>query len=559
MVCPFVSPDCSYPVPACTCGGNRVAGRRMPLFVPTFLWKVGERKMEYPMQTDLFPSPSLVAAAEDLLALTAGMTAAETLFVAKHTENGIRTLLIWGREHEGIQPGQPLQLPKSTHCLTVPLPFTSEGEPGVMGALREGAAFKDSEEASLKRAASVMTRLAESEQKSVSFKREHEMKRSQEHAEREARRTGELLAIMGHEIRTPMNGIVAMSQLLKESGLTEEQEHYLQIIEDSQQSLLELVGSILDYGKLEARQMKLELAPMDLIGALEDTVYQFAAKAAQRPELELTLDLDLDPAQMLIGDVRKIRQILGNLLSNAIKFTAVGEIRVTARQIEGDAAERAWIEFGVSDTGIGISQAGIERLFHDYTQVHRPDEGDYGGTGLGLSISKRLVDLMGGKIWAQGSKGKGTRMTFVLPLEIEHGAYGEELPNTGALQGRRLLLAAAGSGTRSTLANLAQRMGMEVRQACSGAEAALALVSEGSFDLVLSEWEIEPEALRMPGLPTLPSVPLILLLPLVHASEAEAQAHAPFAILTKPVRRSELYERMVSVCLMRPAGEDPQS
>lgn len=515
--------------------------------------------MEYSMQTDLCPSPALVAAADDLFALAAGMTEAETLFVAKQTDHGMRTLLVWGREREGVHAGHPLIYPPNDCCLTVPLPFTCDGERGIVGALRADKTFGDQEEAALRRAASVIARLAESEQKSAALKRESELQRSREHAEREARRTGELLAVMGHEIRTPMNGIVAMSQLLRESGLNEEQEHYLQIIEDSQQSLLELVGSILDYGKLEARQMKLELAPMDLTGAIEDTAYQFAAKAAQRPELELTLDLDLDPGLMLIGDVRKIRQILGNLLSNAIKFTAAGEVRVTARQIEGDPVDRAWIEFCVCDTGIGISQAGIDRLFQDYAQVHRPDEGDYGGTGLGLSISKRLVDLMGGKIWAQGSKGKGTRMIFVLPLEIEYGAYGDGPPEASALHGRRLLLAAGGYGTRDTLSRLARRMGMEVRSAGSRTEAALALAREGPFDLVMSDWEIEGEARLLPELPLLPSVPLILMLPLVRGSETEARTHPSFASLTKPVRQEEMYEVLASACRGGKAAQERRS
>jgi len=557
-ICETPNDDCLFSETASSafrCSLLSVAAMELPkdLFMSLgpslFPWKVGERKMEYSMKTDLCPSPALIAASDDLLALAAGITDAQTLFVAKQIENGMQTLLVWGREREGVRAGQPMNLSQNDHCLTVPLPFSCDGESGIIGALREGMAFGSSEETSLKRTASVIARLAESEQKSASLKRENELKRSREHAELEARRTGELLAVMGHEIRTPMNGIVAMSQLLKESGLTEEQEHYLQIIEESQKSLLELVGSILDYGKLEARQMKLELAPMDLIGALEDTAYQFAAKAAQRPELELTLDLDLSPSQLLIGDVRKIRQILGNLLSNAVKFTTAGEIRVTARQIEGDGEDRAWIEFCVCDTGIGISQAGIGRLFHDYAQVHKPDEGDYGGTGLGLSISKRLVDLMGGKIWAQGSKGQGTRMTFVLPLEIERGAYEDESPSTAVFLGRRLLLAAAGEGTRSTLARLTQRLGMEVRQVCSETEAGLALAQEGPFDLVVSDWEIKQQA-------SAPLVPLILLLPLIHGNEGEAKLQAPFASLTKPVRRGELCEVLASACKGRPLAAE---
>lgn len=520
-----------------------------------FSWKAGERKMKYSMQTDLCPSPSLVAAADDLLELAAGMTEAETLFVAKQTETGMRTLLVWGRTRAGIQTGEPLKLPAPAGLergMTVPLPFPSGSEQGIFGALRSGKAFDSREEASLKRAASVIARLAESEQKSSASEREDELRRSRKDAEQSARHTGEMLAMMGHEIRTPMNGIVAMSQLLKETGLTDEQQQYLQIIEDSQQSLLELVDSILNYGKLEARQMQLEPAPMDLIGALEDTAYQFAAKAAQRPEVELTLDLDLDPALMLIGDAGKIRQIVSNLLSNALKFTTTGEVRISARRLESDGEERAWIEFTVCDTGIGISEAGIRRLFHDYAQVHQPEEGDYGGTGLGLSISKRLVDLMGGKIWAEGRKGEGTRMTFVLPLEIEHGAAAD-LSDLSELRERRILLAAGGSGTRTTLSRLAARLGLEVREALSSAEAALALAREGPFDLVLSEWELEAEEALLSDLPAPPSsaAPLILLLPLVHESESGSRDRTTAASLTKPVRRAELCSVLNLACRPR--------
>ncbi|NGZ76271.1 ATP-binding response regulator [Saccharibacillus alkalitolerans] len=505
--------------------------------------------MEYSTQTGLCPSPALSEAAEDLLALAADMTEAETLFVAKRTDAGMRTLIVWGRKQDGIRAGEPLRIPEGNRGpigLTVPLPFSVQGEQGLVGALREGEAFGSREETALKRTASVIARLAESEQKSGALKRENQLRRGRENAEQVARQTGELLAIMGHEIRTPMNGIVAMSQLLKETGLTEEQRQYLQIIEDSQQSLLELVGSILDYGKLEARQMKLELAPMDLIEALEETAYQFAAKAAQRSELELTLDLDLDPSQVLIGDVRKIRQVVSNLVSNAVKFTPAGEVRITARRLEGEGPERAWIEFCVCDTGIGISEAGIERLFHDYAQVHRPEEGDYGGTGLGLSISKRLVDLMGGKIWAEGSKGQGTRMTFVLPIEVGDG-HGAPVPDTDALKGRRVLVAAGGSGTRDTLTRLVGRLGMEVRQAAGAEEAALMLTREGPFDLLLSDWDVVGEAeARMSASPASP--PLVLLLPLAHGAAAESGGRPPVASLTKPVRRARLFAALNLAC-----------
>ncbi len=504
------------------------------------------------MKTDFCPSPALTAAANDLLELTGGLTNADTLFVAKRTTIGMQTMIVWGRSHRGIQTGEPLEIADKgavPYRTTVPLPLQCDREQGVLGALRDNKKFDSDEEDALKRAASVLARLTESEQKSVVTERESELKRSRENAELTARQTGELLAIMGHEIRTPMNGIVAMSQLLKETGLTEEQRQYLQIIEDSQQSLLELVGSILDYGKLEARQMKLETAPMDLIGALEDTAYQFAAKAAQRSELELTLDLDLDPELILIGDVRKIRQVVSNLLSNAIKFTPAGEVRITARRLEGDGEERAWIEVCVCDTGIGISEAGIARLFHDYEQVHRPEEGDYGGTGLGLSISKRLVDLMGGKIWAEGRKGQGTRMTFVLPLEIGQDTGTGSADSAVEFKGRRLLLAASGSGTRCTLSHLAERLGIEVRQAGSETEAATALVHEGPFDLLLSDWELDEETIRQSGVQQYaPRTPLVLLLPLAHGGEAQPRAKASTGLLTKPVRRSELCRVLSTAC-----------
>ncbi|MWJ33010.1 MULTISPECIES: ATP-binding response regulator [Saccharibacillus] len=511
--------------------------------------------MKDSMQAAACPSPALTAAAGDLLQLAAEVSGAETLFVAKRTENGIRTLFVWGRAREGLRVGELLNLPDPSggeSGLTVALPLLNGNEHGLLGARRSGRAFDAGEEQALGRAASVLARLAESEEKSSAVRREQELRQSREDAERAARQTGELLAMMGHDIRTPMNGIVAMSELLKESGLTTEQQQYLQIIEGSQQSLLELVGSILDYGKLEARQMKLEPAPMDLLGALEDTVYQFAAKAAQRPELELTLDLDLDPGLILIGDVGKIRQVVSNLLSNAIKFTAAGEVRISARRLDGQEGgdARAWIEIVVCDTGIGLSEADIGRLFQDYAQVHRDEAGDYGGTGLGLSISRRLVELMGGRIRAEGREGVGTRMIFAVPLEIDREVE-PGVSDPAQLRDRRLLLAARGSGTRLTLSRLAARLGMEVRTASTVAEAALVLVGEGPFDLVLSEWALEEDPGPRPDLPSgaAPAAPLILLHPLIHDSEPALHEGRPApASLTKPVRRSELCSVLALAC-----------
>ncbi|MDO3410079.1 ATP-binding protein [Saccharibacillus sp. CPCC 101409] len=510
--------------------------------------------MEYSEHVNVCLS-KLPPTAKELLALAAAAVNAETLFVAKQTETERYTLVSWGEEREGIRSGRALRLPSESaesRLITVELPFTCGRQHGVLGALRAGKPFGEAERTALERAASLFASLVESEHRESIRKREEVLLQSRKNAQLAAQNTGELLAMMGHEIRTPMNGIVAMSQLLKETELNDEQRNYLQIIEDSQQSMLELVGSILDYGKLEARQVKLEPEPMDLIGALEDTAYQFAAKAAQRPELELTLNLDLDPELTLIGDVRKIRQVLGNLVSNAIKFTAAGEVRIAARRLEGDEPDRAWIEFRVSDTGIGLSEAGIKQLFRDYSQVHRPEEGDYGGTGLGLSISKKLVDLMGGRIWAEGRKGQGTRMTFVLPLKIGREAKTGGTSGTPEteLRGKRLLIAAGGPGTRRALSLLTERWGLEVQAVSSGAEAIDAIVRRKPFDLVLSEWDIEEEASRLArtGEAGREPAPLLLLLPFTHTESTSRRGRSSALTLTKPVRQSSLLYALRTAC-----------
>lgn len=246
----------------------------------------------------------------------------------------------------------------------------------------------------------------------------------------------QFLANMSHEIRTPMNGVISTTSLLLNTALSGEQYEYVDIIRNSSESLLSIIHDILDFSKIESGYMVLENHPFELRSCIKDVLDLFGSEASKR-NLILSYKIAGDVPAHIQGDENRLRQILVNLVSNAIKFTGQGEILVSVRlrlselldQLDSKPLEdiqtdmSIGLEFSVRDTGIGISTDGINKLFKDFSQVDNSMTRKYGGTGLGLAICKRLVTLMGGRIWVESDVDQGSTFYFTIQTRLAERPY----------------------------------------------------------------------------------------------------------------------------------------
>lgn len=288
----------------------------------------------------------------------------------------------------------------------------------------------------------------------------------------------DFLAAMSHEIRTPMNGVIGFANLLDDTRLTLEQRDYLRTIRRSGENLLSLINDILDYSKIEAGKLDLEISTLDLRACCAD-VLELVAPQAEAKHLEIALLAD--PGELHIcGDGSRIRQVLLNLVSNAVKFTAQGHVQVSLELLaDGSGPGRRMAKVTVADTGIGIPADKLPLLFQKFSQADSSTTRRYGGTGLGLAISKQLIELMGGNIGveskadvgAQGAANSGSSFWFTLPAAVAAPTADVQTGTGRATAGAKVLIVDDIELNRHVMTHLLSKWDLAFDCALSGADA----------------------------------------------------------------------------------------
>ncbi len=383
---------------------------------------------------------------------------------------------------------------------------------------------------------------------------ERQLRVARAEAERASRAKGEFLATMSHEIRTPMNAILGSSELLADTEMSETQAQYVDAIRTGGEQLLSLIDDILDFSKIEAGRVELEQAVIDL-RALVGKVQGLFVSQARRKRVEFKVTIDEEMPGRIRGDATRLQQILSNLVGNAIKFTEGGIVYVRVNVVEA-ADERVLVRMEVSDTGVGMGEDTLQRLFRPFEQADGSTTRRYGGTGLGLSIVKQLVELMGGEIGAESMPAVGSTFWCTIPFEVVTGAHEQPVNamrrrESGArLAGLRVLVAEDHPMNQMVIARILETLGCDAEIVGDGVQAVKA-AQRRPYAVVLMDVHmpeldgVEASRMIIDGSSGVPPYVIGVTASALKEDRERCLDAGMQDFLTKPVRREELERALV--------------